>query len=118
MIRAAKRGRWRTMQLPSEVVPVVQRHYFRPLALNTMSRIWVKLMDDTIGMVPGTGFHTIRRSLATEFLKAGASETAVAKFMGRALNGNTWGALPVYDWRTDHELFRDLWPKHPILSSW
>src|SRR3990172_6816663 len=106
------------MQLPSEVVPVVQRHYFRPLALNTMSRIWVKLMDDTIWMEPGTGFQKLRRSLATELLKAGASETAVGKFIGWALSGNTWGALPVYDWRTDEELFGDLWPKHPFLSFW
>lgn len=117
MIRAAKRGAWRTMQLPAEIMATLGQHVFRPLALNTMSKIWVNLMDDTIGGQPGTGFHTIRRSLATELLKAGASETAVAKFMGWSI-GQQWGALPVYDWRTDEDLFRDLWPLHPFLEFW
>lgn len=116
--RGAKKPR--VHKLPPQIAPLC--HEYREwgsLSETAMSQEFKVILSFATGDYQGqTGWHAIRRSLATELRKNGADILAIRNFM-RWKGGMTGMEMPsLYIQLNDPDVDEEIFNKHPFLEAW
>ncbi|MBA7630162.1 hypothetical protein ES703_37675 [subsurface metagenome] len=121
-IHTAKGGRVTTHLIPPEISPYLHcsrcfRHYEPDSLTHMFHRLARKIgLTTTVGF----GWHSIRRSLATELILADASVLNVLRFMrwADASARGELGMLTIYAHRDQARIDKAIFKIHPYLPLW
>ena len=119
VVDTAKGGSRTTHLVPAEIAPYLScfRHYEADSLTHMFHRIVGKCGIDTAA---GYGYHSIRRSLATELILSEASVLNVLRFM-RWSDGSArgeFGMLVIYSRKDQDRIDREIFKIHPWLPMW
>lgn len=121
-IHTAKGGRVTTHLIPPEISPYLHcsrcfRHY-EPDSLTHMFHRMAKKIG--LATTAGCGWHSIRRSLATELILLDASALNVLRFMrwADASTRGDLGMLTIYAHRDQARIDEAIFKIHPYLPLW
>ncbi len=119
IIDTAKGGRRTTHQIPPSIAPYLKcfKHYEADSLTHMFHRIAGKCGIDTGA---GYGYHSIRRSLATELILSEASALNVLRFMrwSDASTRGEFGMLAIYAKKDQARIDEDIFKIHPFLPFW
>lgn len=113
-IYARKGGRVATQLLPDEIIPYVQSYNYPQLALSAISLIFKRIMDKAFEPRQGYGWHSFRRSVATELRNAGVDDEDIYSF----LRWSTGSILGTYIQTEPKQNKQKIFPKHPFIQCW
>lgn len=113
-IYARKGGRVATQLLPDEIIPYVQSYNYPHLGLNAISLIFKRIMDKAFEPRQGYGWHSFRRSIATELRNAGVADEDIYSF----LRWSTGSILGTYIQTEPKQNKEKIFPKHPFIQHW
>jgi len=113
-IYARKGGRVATQLLPDEIIPYVQSYSFPHLSLSETSLIFKRIMDKAFEPRQGYGWHSLRRSVATELKNAGVDGGDIYSF----LRWSTGSILGTYIQTEPKQNKEKIFPHHPFLPYW
>lgn len=119
IVDTAHGGRRTIHTIPSEIAPYLSsfRHYEADSLTHMFHRIASKLGLDTGA---GYGWHSIRRSLATEFILSEASALNVVRFMRWSETSvrREFGMLAIYAKKDQARIDEEIFKIHPFLPYW
>lgn len=119
VVNTAKGGSKTTHLIPPQVVPylVSFRHYEPDSLTHVFHRI---VQKSGLNIGAGYGWHSIRRSLATELILADASALNVLRFMrwSEASTRGEFGMLTIYAKKDQERVDTDIFKLHPFLPYW
>jgi len=119
IIDTAKGGSKTTHLVPPQIVPYLGnfKHYHSDSLTHMFHRIAAKCGIDTAA---GYGYHSIRRSLATELILSEASALNVLRFMrwSDASTRGEFGMLAIYARKDQARIDQDIFNIHPFLPFW
>jgi hypothetical protein len=119
IIDTAKGGSRTTHLVPDIIAPYLKcfRHYKADSLTHLFHRMAEKCGIDTKA---GYGYHSIRRSLATELILAEASALNVLRFMrwSDASTRSEFGMLAIYARKNQKRIDLDIYRIHPFLTFW
>jgi len=113
-IYARKGGRVATQLLPDEIIPYLSNYDFPKVSEQRLSQIVNRILEKTIGPKEGYGWHSIRRSLATELRDAGVDDEDIYSF----LRWSTGSILGTYIQTEPKQNREKIFPKHPFIKCW
>ena len=113
-IYARKGGRVATQLLPDEIIPYLLNHDFPEVSEQRLSQILNKILEKTIGPKKGYGWHSFRRSVATELRNAGVDDGDIYGF----LRWSTGSILGTYIQTEPRQNREKIFPKHPFIQCW
>jgi len=118
-VDTAHGGRVTTHLIPPEISPYLGhfQHYEPDSLTHMFHRIALKTgLDTSIGY----GWHSIRRSLATELILSEASSLNVLRFMrwSEASIRGELGMLAIYARRDQERIDKEIFMMHPFLGFW
>jgi len=113
-IYARKGGRVATQLLPDEIIPYLSKYDFPEVSEQRLSQIFNRILEKTIGPKKGYGWHSFRRSVATELRNAGVDESDIYSFQ-RWSTGSILGTYIQTDPKQNQE---KIFPKHPFIKCW
>ncbi len=113
-IYARKGGRIATQLLPDEIIPYLSKYDFPKVSEGRVSQIMKKMLDKTIGPKEGYGWHSFRRSIATELRNAGVDDGDIYSF----LRWSTGSILGTYIQTEPAQNKEKIFPKHPFIYLW
>ena len=119
IVDTAKGGRKTIHLIPPQIEPYLDsfRHYEADSLTHMFHRIAAKCGVDTAA---GYGWHSIRRSLATELIFAEVSTINVLRFMRWAEPAvrRELGMLAIYAKKDQARIDKEIFKIHPFLSYW
>lgn len=119
IVDTAKGGSKTTHLIPPQIAPylVSFRHYEADSLTHMFHRIAQKVGVSTGA---GYGWHSIRRSLATELTLGEASALNVLRFMrwSDASSRGEFGMLPIYAKKDQDRIDKEIFKIHPFLPFW
>lgn len=108
-----------THLVPPELAPYLEN--FLPYGPDWLSHIFLRILG-RVGIRVGAnyGWHSIRRSLATELILSEASALNVMRFMrwSEASLKGEFGMLAIYAKRDQARIDEDIFKIHPFLPYW
>jgi len=113
-IYARKGGRVATQLLPDEIIPYLTNYDFPKLSVLRLSLMLNKILKETIGPKEGYGWHSFRRSVATELKNAGIDEGDIYSF----LRWSTGSILATYIQTEPEQNKEKIFKKHPFIQLW
>ena len=113
-IYARKGGRVATQYLPDEIIPYLSKYDFPKISDLRVSQIINRILEKTVGPKGGYGWHSIRRSLATELKNAGVDDGDIYSFM----RWSTGSILATYIQVEPKQNKEKIFPKHPFTYLW
>ncbi len=113
-IYARKGGRVATQFLPDEIIPYLTNYDFPKLSVLQLSLMLKKILEKTIGPKEGYGWHSFRRSVATELKNAGIDEGDIYSFM----RWSTGSILATYIQVEPQQNKEKIFYKHPFIQLW
>ena len=113
-IYARKGGRVATQLLPEEIIPYLSDYNYPEVSEVRVSQTLNKILEKTIGPKQGYGWHSFRRSLATELRNAGVSDQDIYSF----LRWSTGSILGTYIQAEPEQNKKKIFPKHPFIQYW
>lgn len=118
-IHTIKGGPTTTHLIPPEIAPYLKD--FQPYSADYMSHIFLRILYK-LGIRVGNryGWHSIRRSLATELLLSDASALNILRFMrwsDPSLRGE-FGMLTIYAKKDQTRIDEQIFRRHPFLPYW
>jgi len=113
-IYARKGGRVATQLLPDEIIPYLSNYDFPKVSDLRVSQVMNKILEKTIGPKEGYGWHSFRRSVATELRNAGVEEGDIYSF----LRWSTGSILMTYIQTEPRQNKEKIFPKHPFIQYW
>ena len=113
-IYARKGGRVATQLLPDEIIPYLTNYDFSKLSVLQLSLMLNKILEKTIGPKEGYGWHSFRRSVASELKNAGIDEGDIFSFM----RWSTGSILATYIQTEPEENKEKIFTKHPFIYLW
>lgn len=118
-IHTAKGGRLTTQLIPKQISPYLRcfRHYEPDSLTHMFHRLAQKIGLTTTA---GFGWHSIRRSLATELILLDASALNVLRFMrwADASTRGDLGMLTIYAKRDQSRIDEAIFKIHPYIPLW
>ena len=116
IIYARKGGRIATQLLPDEIIPYLSNYDFSKISDLRVSQILNKILEKTVGLEgkAGYGWHSIRRSVATELRNAGVDDGDIYSF----LRWSTGSILGTYIQTEPRQNKVKIFPKHPFIQYW
>ncbi|MBA7669018.1 hypothetical protein ES703_77143 [subsurface metagenome] len=119
IVDTAKGGSRTTHLIPPQIAPYLGcfKHYEADSLTHMFHRIARKCGLDTGA---GYGWHSLRRSLATELIMSEASALNVLRFMrwSDASTRGEFGMLTIYAKKDQGRIDNDIFSIHPFLSYW
>lgn len=119
IVDTAKGGRKTIHLIPPQITPHLAyfRHYEADSLTHMFHRIAGKAGLDTGA---GYGWHSIRRSLATELILSDASALNVLRFMrwADASTRGEMGMLAIYAKKDQERIDEEIFKMHPFLPYW
>lgn len=119
MIHTTHGGRVTTHLVPPEIAPYLQ--YFRHYEPDSLTHMFHRLAQKVgLTTTKGFGWHSIRRSLATELILLDASALNVLRFMrwSDASARGEFGMLAIYAKRDQTRIDEAIFKVHPFLPYW
>lgn len=113
-IYARKGGRVATQLLPDEIIPYLSNYDFPKVSEQHLSQIINRILEKTIGPREGYGWHSFRRSVATELKNAGIDEGDIYSF----LRWSTGSILATYIQTEPKQNKKEIFPRHPFIQCW
>jgi len=114
IIYARKGGRVATQLLPDEIIPYLSNYDFPKVSVLRLSQMLNKILEKTIGPKEGYGWHSFRRSLATELRNAGVDDEDIYSF----LRWSTGSILGTYIQTEPRQNREKIFPKHSFIYLW
>jgi hypothetical protein len=118
-IHTVKGGPTTTHLIPEEIVPFLDA--YKPYSTDYMSHRFLQILYKT-GIKVGKkyGWHSIRRSLATELLLSEASALNISRFMrwSDATLKQEFGMLTIYAKKDQARIDKQIFRIHPFLPYW
>lgn len=119
VVDTAKGGSKTAHLIPPQIAPYLTcfRHYEADSLTHMFHRIAKKCGLDTGA---GYGYHSVRRSLATELILSEASALNVLRFMrwSDASTRGEFGMLAIYAKKDQERIDEDIFKIHPFLPYW
>lgn len=119
IVNTAKGGSRTTHIVPPQIAPYLRhfKHYKADSLTHMFHRIAEKCGVDTKA---GYGYHSIRRSLATELILSEASALNVLRFMrwSDASTRGEFGMLAIYAKKDQPRIDEQIFAMHPFLPYW
>jgi hypothetical protein len=119
IVDTAKGGRRTTHLIPPQITPYLNcfKHYAADSLTHMFHHITGKCGVDT---GKGYGWHSIRRSLATELILSEASALNVLRFMrwSDASTRGEFGMLAIYAKKDQERIDNEIFRIHPFLPYW
>lgn len=118
-VRTAHGGRETTHLIPPEIAPYLE--VFTPYQPDTLTHMFHRIAVATgLKATGGYGWHSIRRSLATELALSEVSSINVMRFMRwtEASIKREFGMLPIYAKKDQERIDREIFNMHPFLPYW
>lgn len=118
-IHTAKGGAKTTQLVPDEIRPYLEG--FKPYKPDTLTHVFHRIALATgLNATGGFGWHSIRRSLATELILADASALNVIRFMrwSEPSIRRELGMLTIYAVRDQARIDEAIFKIHPFLPYW
>ncbi|MBA7553654.1 hypothetical protein ES705_46248 [subsurface metagenome] len=119
IVATAKGGRSTTHLIPPEIAPYLA--YFKHYKADSLTHMFHRIARKSgLSTEAGYGWHSIRRSLATELIFAEASTLNVLRFMrwSEASTRGEFGMLPIYAKKDQERIDREIFRIHPFLPYW
>lgn len=119
VVNTAKGGSKTTHLIPPQIVPyLVSFRHYEPDSLTHVFHRIVRKSGLDIGA--GYGWHSIRRSLATELILSDASALNVLRFMrwSEVSTRGEFGMLTIYAKKDQERVDTDIFKLHPFLPYW
>ena len=108
-----------THLVPPEIAPYLEN--FQPYGPDWLSHVFLRILG-RVGIRVGAdyGWHSIRRSLATELIRSEASALNVMRFMrwSEASLRGEFGMLAIYAKKDQARIDKDIFKIHPFLPYW
>jgi integrase len=121
-IKTRKHGETRIHLVPKEIQPVLLRHKFRPVSDRRSSTIFRRMYLNSVeNHVKRTGWHSIRRSLVTELIRAKLDFNVIGSFLRWKMSADVFEIprmIAVYDQRPFEEVDRMVFKVHPFIGMW
>jgi len=118
-VHTAHGGRETTHLIPPEIAPYLESiTSYQP---DTLTHIFHRIAIATgLKATGGYGWHSIRRSLATELALSEASSINVMRFMRwtEASIKREFGMLPIYAQKDQGRIDQEIFKIHPFLPYW
>lgn len=118
-VHTVKGGPVTTHVIPPEISPFLRE--FTPFSTDYMSHIFRRILYKTgVRVGAGYGWHSIRRSLATELLLSEASALNILRFMrwSDASLKSEFGMLTIYAKKDQARIDEQIFRIHPFLPYW
>jgi len=118
-IRTAKGGRPQIYTIPEKIRDIIYDFNWEEISKAKIYVIFnhaLYLCKFDLSKYIRYGFHSIRRSLITEMIRAGIDNYTVALWCRWAIS--SFGMLPVYSHLVKEDLEKIVYPKHPFLKFW
>lgn len=118
-VHTAKGGAKTTHLVPPEIAPYLSA--FRFYQADTLTHLFHRIMIQVgLKATGGFGWHSLRRSLATELILADASALNVLRFMrwADASARGEFGMLAIYAKRDQARIDEAIFKIHPFLPFW
>jgi len=119
IVDTAKGGSKTTHLLPPQIVPYLAS--FRHYEADTLTHMFHRIAQKAgISTGAGYGWHSIRRSLATELTLSEASALNVLRFMrwSDASTRGEFGMLVIYAKKDQERIDEEIFKIHPFLGYW
>ena len=119
IIKTAKGGRPQAYTIPEKVKDILYSYKWEEVSRANIYGIFnytLYLCKFNLEDYIGYGFHSIRRALITEMLRAGIDHYTVALWCRWAIP--QFGMLPTYTHLVKEDLEKKVYPKHPFLKLW
>jgi len=113
-IYSRKGGRVAVQLLPDEIIPYLSNYDFPKLSVLRLSLMLNKILEKTIGPKEGYGWHSFRRSVATELRNAGVDDGDIYSF----LRWSTGSILETYIQTEPKQNKENIFPNHPFIYLW
>lgn len=121
-IRTKKGGETRVHLVPEEIRPVILRHKFQPVSDRRSSTIFRRMYLNSVeNQVRRIGWHSIRRSLVTELIRAKLDFNVIGSFLRWKMHADVFEIprmIAVYDQRPFEEVDRMVFKAHPFIGMW
>jgi len=118
-IHTVKGGPPTTHLIPPEIVSYLE--HYHPYSTDYMSHRFLQILYKTgVKVGAGYGWHSIRRSLATELLLSEASALNITRFMrwSDTTVQKEFGMLAVYAQKDQARIDQQIFRIHPFLPYW
>lgn len=118
-VDTAKGGSKTTHLIPPQIAPYLAS--FRHYKSDSLTRMFHRIAQKSgISIEAGYGWHSIRRSLATELILSEASSLNVLRFMrwSEASTRGGFGMLVIYAKKDQERVDTDIFRLHPFLPYW
>ena len=119
IIDTAKGGSKTTHLVPPEIAPYLS--CFKHRGANSLTHMFHRIAGKCgIDTTAGYGYHSIRRSLATELILSEASALNVIRFMrwSDASTRGEFGMLAIYAKKNQGRIDEQIFREHPFLPYW
>ncbi len=119
MVDTAKGGSRTTHLIPPQIAPYLA--YFRHYEADSLTHMFHRIARKSgLSTEAGYGWHSIRRSLATELILSEASTLNVLRFMrwSEASTRGEFGMLPIYAKKDQERIDSEIFKIHPFLPFW
>ena len=119
IVHTAKGGRKTTHIIPPEIAPYLK--YFTPHQPDSLTHMFHRIVVATgLKATGGYGWHSIRRSLATELVLSDASSINVMRFIRwtEAAIKRELGMLAIYAQKDQGRIDQAVFRIHPFLPYW
>ncbi len=119
VVNTAKGGSKTTHIIPSQIAPYLAS--FRHYESDSLTRVFHRIAQKSgLNIGAGYGWHSIRRSLATELILSDASALNVLRFMrwSEVSTRGGFGMLTIYAKKDQERVDTDILKLHPFLPYW
>lgn len=119
VVDTAHGGRKTTHLIPPQIAPYLR--YFRHYAADSLTHMFHRIANKCgVDTGAGYGWHSIRRSLATELILSEASALNVLRFMrwSDASTRGEFGMLAIYAKKNQEKIDTQIFRMHPFLGFW
>ncbi len=119
IIHTAKGGSKTIQLIPPEIAPYLTS--FKHREADSLTHMFHRIAEKCgVNTASGYGYHSIRRSLATEMILSEASALNVLRFMrwSDASTRGEFGMLAIYAKKDQQRIDRDIFRLHPFLRYW
>ena len=119
IIKTAKGGRPQIYTIPAQIKDILYKYEWEEVSRAGIYGVFnytLYLCKFKLENYMGYGFHSIRRALITEMLKAGIDHYTVALWCRWAIP--QFCMLPTYTHLVKEDLEEKVYPKHPFLKLW
>ncbi|MBA7544530.1 hypothetical protein ES705_36889 [subsurface metagenome] len=119
VVDTAKGGRRTIHLIPPQIAPYLA--HFRHYEPDSLTHLFHRIARKSgLSTEAGYGWHSIRRSLATELSLTRVSTLNVLRFMRWSETSiqREFGELPIYAKRDQERIDREIFQSHPFLPYW